>query len=180
MAYSVPPSNEAKEVFLQGLTTLSSTQIESDLGREIEFTKGQRFKYCFTSTTFTPAPVATYPAFFFENLLQNGATVTTTHDGDLGRSFAGVLTVLQLTGGNYCWVQTAGIVPSGLVSSSVAAIGDTLTCLEAGQVARFPIQAVSTAIGGATYDLMIAPILGTAMQAASSGKADYVLHGRGK
>ena len=29
------------------------------------------------------APIATYPAFYFENLSQNGATVSTTHDGDL-------------------------------------------------------------------------------------------------
>ena len=179
MGYSVPETNLLKEPVLQGLTSLSSTQVESVLGREVDTYDGRRFKYVFTSTTFTAASIATYPAFFFENLLQNGATVTTTHDGDLGRSFGGVLTAIQAAGGNYCWMQTKGIVPSCAVSSSVEAIGDTLTCHEAGMVSRFPIQAISSNAdaSGHTIDLMIRPTLGTAMQAASGGLADIMLHG---
>lgn len=180
MGYSTPPSNEAKNVILTSLTSVSSTMDEAYLGVEIEYQQGQRFKYVFNSTTTTVASIATYPAFFLETTANNGATITTTHDGELGRNFAGILTTAQAAGSNYHWIQTAGYVPSGAVSTSVAAAGDSLTCLEAGKLGRFPVQATSTSIGGVTPDLVIYPIIATSSESATGGLADYVLHGRGK
>lgn len=160
---------------IQDLTVVSSTA-KHDLGFVVRASTGEEYEYAFLSTTMTVASIATYPAFYFENLLQNH-TITTTHDGDLGRSFAGVLCAAVAAGNNYLWIQRKGIVPSCAVSSSVAAIGDTLCCIEAGKLGRFPVEATSTAVGGVTPDLTIIPRYGTAMQAASSGLADVMLHG---
>ncbi len=177
MGYSVAATHTIKRgVVIQGLDQVSSTQLH-DPGYSVETTDGRVYEYVFLSTTMDVAPIATYPAFLFESITQV-KTVTTTHDGDLGRSFGGVLCAAVAAGNNYMWMQTRGIVPSCAVSTSVAAIGDTLGCRAAGSLTRFPVQNVSTAVN--SPDLTTEPILGTAMQAASGGLADVMLHGRSK
>lgn len=181
MAFSVASTYRLDKPILQGLTSWSSSANHT-VGYEVNSDDGRKYEYVFVSTTMTAAPIATYPAFYFEGLSQT-PVVTTTHDGDLGRSFGGVLCALLAAGNNYGWMQTRGIVPSCAVSSSVAAIGDTLGCREAGQLTRFPIQSASTnpdSTGWSTPDLIIEPILGTAMQATDGGLADVMLHGRGR
>ena len=174
MGYTVAASNLLDKSIFQDLTALSSTANHA-LGYQVRAETGEVYEYAFLSTTMTATSIPTYPAFYFENLSQQ-VEITTTHDGDLGRSFAGVLCASTAAGSNYLWIQREGIAPSCAVSTSVAAIGDTVTCYETGMLARFPIEAISSAVGGVTPDLTIAKVVGTAMQAVSGGLADVMLH----
>lgn len=172
MAYTTAPTHKLDKVILQGLTVVSSTK-RMPLGLEVNASTGERYKYVFLSTLMTPASRATYPAFAFENINQK-ETVTTVHDGDKGRSFVGVLCAVANGGGNYLWLQNRGMVPSCNVSTSVAAVGDTLACFEDGQLSSLPVEALSTTLA---FDEMSVKMIGTAMEVASGGMADVQLHG---
>ena len=172
MAYAVAATHTLDKPILQALTSWSSTA-KHDIGFEVSSSLGRKYQYTFVSTTFTVASIAAYPAFYMANVGQQG-DVTTTHDADLGRNFAGVLTAIMAAGGNYGWIQTKGIAPSCAVSSNVSA-ENSLGCMGAGGLSYFPIEAVSTSIGGVTYDLTNMRPVAVAMEAATSGQADCLL-----
>lgn len=172
MAYAVAKSHTLKEPILQGLTSWSSTA-KHDLGFEVASSLGRKYRYVFLTSGITAATIPAYPAFYMANAGQQDH-VTTTHDADLGRNFAGVLTAVLAAGANYGWIQTKGIVPSCAVSDNVSA-EDSLGCLEAGMLSYYPDEAVSTALPGVTYDLTNMRPVAVAMQSASSGKADVLL-----
>jgi len=173
MGFDVAATYTLDKPILQGLKVKSSTA-QHDLGFAVSSTDGREYTYALHSTNTTAASAVTYPAFLIQGGTYDGWSVTTTHDADLGRNFAGVLCSSDTVGGNYLWVQTKGYVPSCLLSTSVSA-EDSLTCAEAGMLTQFLSTAVSTSVAGVTFDLTNAADVGVALEADSSGLGDAIL-----
>jgi hypothetical protein len=177
MAYSVPGTYELNEPVFQLLDEASSTA-KHDLGTVRKSADGRKFKYSYVSTNMTAVSAAGYPAFFLTGENTKGQQITSSHQSDLGASFAGLFTAALAAGGNYVWRQTSGYAPSTLLCTATTA-GAALAAHAVGLLEPIRAAVISSNIATYTYSAMNVPIVGVAMEADSSGLGDVMLFDRG-
>ena len=131
MAYAVSAANTLKQIILQQLDVVSTTQSGDPLGKMVLSTDGRKYKYC---SVYAGSSVATdlagHPAYYMcaqtaGPMVTSTAATSATTGGGSGGSFAGLFAAagLEADTTQYVWVEVpnGAVTPDASVSSNCAA-----------------------------------------------------------